>query len=664
MHVLRSRPWLGAFLPALAAAAAMLCGWTLWRGQDVNWDWQNYHLYDAMALLHGRFGSDIAPAGSQSFLNPLPYVLPYVAQRLLPPLAAGLVVTATQLVPVMLAWAIAWRAWGERPGRGIVAGLAALGTCTGAAMLTEVGTTFSDVVLAAPVLLGLFLLLPVPGAAPRTRRLLLAGAAIGIVVGVKPTNLFLLPALAAATLAAWPWRALVPVAAGAVLGGVLSDGIWAGLLWRDYASPVFPFMNTLFHSPSAARVDFGDPRFHWQGIGHALWLPWALARGTDATGELVVRDVRFLIGLPVAAAVLARVASRRAAPDAFAVLAAWLLAGTAFWTLLCPIQRYAVSLEMVAAVLIVLSAARLARAALKPRALHGAVPLAALLLLSGTTHPADMFHRPWSPPFVARVPKGVPPGATWGFLTSPMAYWTVAEPRPAHAFGLLSTLMETGGTLQRRLDATLSREGGRLWLVDLDGEVGTMIRAEMSIHGMAMAPPCLRTPSAYWIATVFCRGRMVGPRAHAASDFGLDDVVRFDPSGTGLIYEIDGWNETEPDGVWAEVKHATIAFHPVAAAGGPLALTLTLSAVPGTPQHRVTAVAGGGGAQTWPMERDRKPFTLCIGPERQQGGVVLVRLDTDDVRSLEELGVSAEPRHLAFRLYDMVLHRATPGACG
>ena len=425
-------------------------------------------------------------------------------------------------------------------------------------------------------------------------------------------------------------------------------------------------MNTVFHSPSAARVDFADPRYHWLGVGHALWLPWALARGTDATGEVMMRDVRFVVGLPLAVVILVLRAGRPVAPCPLVVLSVWLLAGTGLWMLLCPIQRYAVSLEMVACVLIVLSVARLA--ANRPRQWRRAAPVAALLFLSGTTQPADMFHRPWSRPFVARVPKGVPQGAIYGLLTSPLAYWVTEQPRPARAFGLISTLMETGGVLQRRLDSMLAqerltREGGRLWLVNLDGQVGGTIRAEMGIHGIALAPPCLRTPSAYWIDTVFCRGRVVGPRAYAASDLGLDDPVRFGASGAGLIYEIEGWNETEPDGVWAVGHAAALAFHPGTSGPGKLLLTLTLSAVPGTPQHRIAAMAGGGAVQTWLPGDNVSQFSVCVGPDRLQGGVVLARLATDDVRSLDQLGVSREARHLAFRLYGMVLRQAPPSAC-
>jgi len=39
-------------------------------GQDVNWDLQNYHLYDPYAWLHDRLTLDIAPAQMQSWHNP------------------------------------------------------------------------------------------------------------------------------------------------------------------------------------------------------------------------------------------------------------------------------------------------------------------------------------------------------------------------------------------------------------------------------------------------------------------------------------------------------------------------------------------------------------------------------------------------------------------
>src|SRR6202171_1643411 len=50
-------------------------------GEDINWDWRNYHEYNAFALINGRFDQDVAPAGIQTFLNPLGYLPAYLPRH-------------------------------------------------------------------------------------------------------------------------------------------------------------------------------------------------------------------------------------------------------------------------------------------------------------------------------------------------------------------------------------------------------------------------------------------------------------------------------------------------------------------------------------------------------------------------------------------------------
>lgn len=50
-------------------------------GEDINWDWRNYHEYNAFALINGRFDQDVAPAGIQTFLNPLAYLPAYLLRH-------------------------------------------------------------------------------------------------------------------------------------------------------------------------------------------------------------------------------------------------------------------------------------------------------------------------------------------------------------------------------------------------------------------------------------------------------------------------------------------------------------------------------------------------------------------------------------------------------
>ena len=53
-------------LLCLAGGAFSLAG-----GQDVSWDLLSYRLYTPFAVLNGRWGTDVIPAGIHTFFNPL-----------------------------------------------------------------------------------------------------------------------------------------------------------------------------------------------------------------------------------------------------------------------------------------------------------------------------------------------------------------------------------------------------------------------------------------------------------------------------------------------------------------------------------------------------------------------------------------------------------------
>ena len=458
------------------------------------------------------------------------------------------------------------------------------------------------------------------------------------------------------------------IVAGAAAGALASDGAWAGFLWHAYGSPMFPFLNTVFRSHSAALVDFGDPRFHFTGWPHALAIPFALAFGSSATSELPIRDGRPALAACLAlvwasAQALAWLRSRRRdrAPDPLDGLCAYVLIGLAGWLLCCPIQRYAAVLEIVSGLLSILLLARLPGRRLP---LLASVLVAVLLAVS--TRPCNYFHRPWRSAYRPRVPSAIPAAATYGLLAQPLAYWVTAAPRPARAFGLISTLMEGGGSLQRRLDRILGSGDGRLWLLNFDAPVDTGIRAEMRIHRIVLAPPCLRAASMVWIDTVFCRGVVAGSRPYAASDLPPDRTVSFSRTGDGLIYEIYGFDATEADGTWAIGPDAMLAIHlddATRAAGS--VLLVRMAGVPGTPVHRVTVTVAAGVPRTTALAPSATGTILafCIAASSAEA-TMPIRFTTADTRSLAQLGLSPEPRRLAFRLYDMTLRPMHPDECG
>jgi len=76
----------------LSAFAGALYSYT--AGEDINWDWRNYHEYVAFALLNGRFGVDVAPGGFQTFLNPIVYVPAYILRHFVGAPAWGILLGA------------------------------------------------------------------------------------------------------------------------------------------------------------------------------------------------------------------------------------------------------------------------------------------------------------------------------------------------------------------------------------------------------------------------------------------------------------------------------------------------------------------------------------------------------------------------------------------
>ena len=64
---------------------------SLFLGQDLNFDLQNYHFYNGFAFLSSRLDTDIAPAGLQTYFNPFVDVFHYLGMTSLPPRFFGFV---------------------------------------------------------------------------------------------------------------------------------------------------------------------------------------------------------------------------------------------------------------------------------------------------------------------------------------------------------------------------------------------------------------------------------------------------------------------------------------------------------------------------------------------------------------------------------------------
>jgi hypothetical protein len=358
---------------AVAIGTLLVCA--VRRGQDANWDQLGYHLGIPFLLLHGTFWDSLEPSGVTTYLNPVVLLPQYITIRVLPPLAVAITLGVAQAMAFVVAARICLRIAGPDPdGAGYVGAFLGFVLCLASPMaLSEAGTTYVDLVTAIPVLLGYLLLLTRDDVAAPRHACLAAGLLLGLAAGLKLTNMTFVVGAPAFFLAGptAPRRrvvGLIQLMLGAGIGFMAIAGWWHLLLWRRFHNPIFPYANSVFHSPDLAAESIRDTRWPPKS-------PWAIVRdplywlfgGSPAPGlmspasETDPGDARFALVLAAAPAALAIARFRR--PRGVALLVrpetGLLLACTidyVTWLYVFSIHRYLLPVEiMCGAVLLVLT---------------------------------------------------------------------------------------------------------------------------------------------------------------------------------------------------------------------------------------------------------------------------------------------------------------------
>jgi len=128
-------------------------------GQDANWDLKNYHLHNAYELLHGRLWLDLNAVGYQGFFNPLLELPHYILSlRLLPefPRVVAFIMGLNNAFLALAATLIAFLVF--RKARSDISWVAIAAAIyigiSGGLSVSELGTTFNDVIPAASMLFG------------------------------------------------------------------------------------------------------------------------------------------------------------------------------------------------------------------------------------------------------------------------------------------------------------------------------------------------------------------------------------------------------------------------------------------------------------------------------------------------------------------------------
>lgn len=374
----RRIPWLSI------GAVSLFALWFVYqRGVDINWDLLNYHYFLGYSLLHWRFDTDIAPAGMNSFYDPIPLVMFYLMLSSLSFPVYAWIIAAVQLSSLPIVVLIGReidRELGHETSS--PAGWLALCLCLVAPLWwSELGTTFYSSTTSPLVLLGLLLALRgvrmASGAQPAHIPFALAGAAIGFACGLKLTNgIFAVGLLLALAMVLIPLRPGIAarhlcIYMMSLVAGFAPTSWWYVFLFRRWENPVFPYSNAIFRSPYYPAFNFRDPRFIFHSLPEFVNFLFAATRVTRKTCELEFADARILMFAVLMAFVLATRLFKRLSsgklifgnlPSKVTAAFLWFFS-TSFvlWALMFAYQRYLIPLELLLGIAIWILVAQILR---------------------------------------------------------------------------------------------------------------------------------------------------------------------------------------------------------------------------------------------------------------------------------------------------------------
>jgi hypothetical protein len=477
---------------------AASCLVSLYLGQDNNHDLKSYHIYNAWAVMNGRWSQDIFAAGAHSFFSPfldLPYYL--AATQLFPSHGGYLVALAgipygvlLYLVYLISRTIAGSLELGKRDSAVFVAASVLLAG-TGAATWSEIGTMFNDITIAAIVLAAFYQILV--GVAnvdeqPMPRGVAVCGMLLGLAMGLKLTAAIYVLAMAVVIVSlAQGWRNRIRsiVIFGCCAFGVFVAvyGPWAWRLYDLTGNPFFPFFNGVFHSDWMTSINVRDERFFPRSWLQWLFYPfyWTTLQSNLVT-EVPFRDLRLAMAYVFVAGYVAIVLASKGLRTKLlhgryrSVHALVLLLTFSYivWIYEFSILRYLVATECLAGIFIIVGimagARRLGHRAAWPPALC-VISIAGLTI--GYTVTPQWGRAPIGTDIFAVQAPVFEPGSLLIFSDQPMSF-------------LAPGLAATGQGLRFMTIPRTFYDGGRLGAYGFNQELGRRMKAKVAENANAL----------------------------------------------------------------------------------------------------------------------------------------------------------------------------------
>ena len=277
-------------------------------GRDINWDFRNYHYYNAYAFLNHRLNFDVAPAQLQTYINPILDVPFYWLSSNFHAITVGFIMGFVHGLDLVLLFFIFWEVAQiqQRMVKFTVGIFLMIISGWAPGYLSELGTTMNDNLTALFVLCALLLI--IKGNKYNTEDklrswlffIIPAGLIMGIGVGLKESIAFCAVASAISIIfLGTKWKTAI-IGLGAyglsgILGVFTSSGVWFWKLWNYSQNPIFPFFNSFFKSPLMVNPIQVQGQFKYHNLLEFLTWPIVFSLNSLRVSQIKFTDFRFAL---------------------------------------------------------------------------------------------------------------------------------------------------------------------------------------------------------------------------------------------------------------------------------------------------------------------------------------------------------------------------------
>ncbi|MCL2505540.1 MAG: hypothetical protein FWE93_04765 [Alphaproteobacteria bacterium] len=386
-------------------------------GQDANWDLRNYHYYNAYAFLNDRYALDLLPSQMPYFYNPLIDVPFFYLSLALSAKQTAFALGAVQGINFVLLFFIAFSVLAIKNNlhKAVVSFLIAFLGMIGSGSLAQLGTVFGDNITSIGVFLSLLLvvryykLLYQSSVFHAVVFSMLFALPAGMAFGLKlPSVIYAVGLCFGLLFAGYTPSALrknerlrcrkslkysryscetcsshsshfclvsqfyirskrrflvsFTFGIGVLIGAAITFAHWGIFLYHNFDSPLFPYFNNIFQSSFAPLSSARDTQFIPKSASDFFLMPFLFTIEPLRVGEIPWRDFRIVIFYALFLLVLFCKFFKKCKSthrnitlpfQANYVLAVFAISYIA-WLFLFSIYRYAVPIEMIAGLLIVI----------------------------------------------------------------------------------------------------------------------------------------------------------------------------------------------------------------------------------------------------------------------------------------------------------------------